>query len=64
MLKVLDFVAPNICFLTLFSEEQTISQAEIEEVGKMPAKEACNALLSQYGSSFPMDAYEQLKQIF
>ena len=51
-------------FLTLFSEEQTISQAEIEEVGKMPAKEACNALLSQYGSSFPMDAYEQLKQIF
>ena len=53
-----------INFLTLFAETQTISKAEIEEVEKMPAKEACNALLSKYGSSFPMDAYAQLKQIF
>ncbi len=53
-----------INFLTLFAEEQNISEIEIEEVNKMPAKEGCNSLLSKYSSSIPTDVYAQIKQVF
>ena len=53
-----------ISFLTLFAEKQKISDEEIEGINKMSAKEACKFLLSQYDTEFPLDAYEQLKQVF
>ncbi len=53
-----------INFLTNFTEKQKISAAEIEEINKMPSKEGCKSLLSKYSADFPMDVYEQLKQVF
>ena len=53
-----------ISFLTLFTENQKIFEEEIEEVKKMPVKEACKLLLSKYSDDFPVDVYEQLKQVF